>query len=472
VICTDLYFYFTIIKHFANNRTTGAWKESDKAITLLYFLHKGGSIRALFEPFQFHQNQINRVFQEIFNPPEFVEHKKKGKKVKLPNPVYQALHDCFLKCMPATSITERILVAQNINPKGFEHITLQFDGICCRTKYWGKSKNLRKSIKKYYCHKKNTHGPAFKTTASVDYFDMWHHSSKTNGAGEISDINQAKEDEIELHFHPCDCACCDKGYVSYDEWSEEQAALRDSDQHGYDNFCIMIKKKHYTAWEKEVNAFVGSIRQRNERINGRLKDRFEILKRTFGFSDEIIFNHTFKWIQSLDNIWEFHVREQKKYPNPKKIREFVKNVQEFFKGDLEVWKNECWDYILLTDHEEVTEMEQQDIVEPFGSTGNTVGRFLEVRKSQLDSQKKLLEKSKFNCDEYDFSSIIHEENLNYKEPRVIMVERSLENGEIIQQDKDGEPVHEPVQYFTPEQEPHLIVENSFPENVWKKILMK
>lgn len=45
------------------------------------------------------------------------------KRSKVPNSVYDELQECFKKCLPRTSIQERIIAAKSINPKG-SHKTL------------------------------------------------------------------------------------------------------------------------------------------------------------------------------------------------------------------------------------------------------------------------------------------------------------------------------------------------------------
>lgn len=120
-------------------------------------------------------------------------------------------------------------------------------------------KNKRESIKKYYCPKVNTKVSTFKTTGLINLYELWEWSSNSAGAGEMAHITQVKCDQMELCLHPCDVAVGYKGYVSYDQWTEEKSSIRNDEKHGYSNFLIMIKKKITTNGKIELNEYVSVI---------------------------------------------------------------------------------------------------------------------------------------------------------------------------------------------------------------------
>lgn len=78
----------------------------------------GGSIRETFEPLGFHENQINRVVQEILNPPEMIEKKNKERKK---NKVWESLQECIEKCMPSAPFLKEFIQLERIIRKTKEN---------------------------------------------------------------------------------------------------------------------------------------------------------------------------------------------------------------------------------------------------------------------------------------------------------------------------------------------------------------
>jgi hypothetical protein len=225
----------------------GPYREVDKGLLILYHLVKGLSMDGMSPCIP--KSSFHALHSAFYKR----DHGPNAKKVT------QLMETMF------STISIRLLSAQEKNPPLFKHVTLHLDGHDTRATYEGEASA------EMYSYKLKKSG--LRTQVCMDPNSMAIWVSKSQPCKRYQDGQMLVDMKMHNKMHDLDCLALDGGYTQYIKTLVEETDLSTS------NFAYPIRKRRLqelTQEESNYNSIFGSFRSQMESLFGDLGHAFEI----------------------------------------------------------------------------------------------------------------------------------------------------------------------------------------------------